>query len=460
MVLDLLVNHHVLIRIGEAGGISFQHQQIQEWYGSLEVEYVMASSATGNLGARQRLRIDILNEPAWEESILFACERASRANDAHRAAVADAILLALEIDPMLAAEMIHRSTEAVWENVRERSIVFARQWHRPGVVDRAVRFMITSGRQEFASDVWPLVSSADLQVALRALRIARRFWPSVLGTDVEARIASLPDEQRGHVLSEIASESGFDSMELATAVAKSDPSPRVRVEVIGALQHRRGDRHVAELLADAPEEVWRLLAGYPMDLEDPALAERLHVERARQIAVDPSPTRRLQMLLTSHEPAEAVGPRIADLIAAPDFPANIRDAGWGVHEAFERFPSFVAAGLMNRLVAGLEIPFRAEEMLIGVDVVDDGPVAAVALDLTVNRFVGQAAATVVGPRTVGALIDALAATIIEARLQTGPDSSSHPASLNLWCFSESLSRRFGDGGDSWRAGRFRSRNMW
>src|SRR5271166_3302098 len=34
------------------------------------------------------------------------------------------------------------------------------------------------------------------------------------------------------------------------------------------------------------------------------------------------------------------------------------------------------------------------------------------------------------------------------------------ASLNLWCFSESLSRRCGDGGDSWRAGRFRSRNMW
>ena len=424
-VLDLLVNHHVLIWIPGSAGVSFQHQQIQEWYGSLEVERVVAASANGDVAARRRLRSDFLNDLVWEESILFACERASRASDAHQAAVADAILLALEIDPMLAAEMIHRSTETVWERVRERSVAFGRNWHRSGIVDRAVRFMITSGREEFAPDIWPLISNADQQVALSALRIARRFRPSVLGPQAEARIAPLPEEQRGHVLSEIASQSGFDGMELATAVAKSDPSPRVCVEVIGALEFRRGDRHVAELVAGAPDEVWQLLAAknYPIRLADPTSARRLRTERERQRTTDSSPTRLLQFLLESEETAEAIGPQIADLIAAPDFPASNRDGGWAVHHAFERFPSFVATGLMRRLSAGLEIPFRGEEMLIGVDVVDDGCVSAVALDPTAKKFAAQAAATVVGPRTVGALIDALAATTAEARQKGGPDAS-------------------------------------
>jgi hypothetical protein len=258
-----------------------------------------------------------------------------------------------------------------------------------------------------------------------------------LGPDAGTRIAALPDEQRAYVLSEIASESGFDGMELATAVAKADPNPQVRVELIEALQFRRGDRHVAELLTEAPEEVWRLLAdkGYAAEFADPAAAARLRAERERQIANDPSPTRRLYSLLESEEAAETVGPRIADLIAAPDFPAGDRDTGWTVHRAFERFPSSVAAGLLRRLAAGLEIPFRGEEMLVGVDAEDDGPLAAVALDPTANRFVGQAAATVVGPGTVGTLIDAVATAAVENRARGGcrPRAPSATPRANYRC---------------------------
>jgi hypothetical protein len=425
-VLDLLVNHHLLVWIGEAAGVSFQHEQIQEWYGSLEVERRMVASAGGDTAARRQLRNDILNEPAWEESILFACERASRADDAHQTAVAGAIVLALEIDPMLAAEMIYRSKDTVWKRVREHTVAFGRDWHRSGVVDRAVRFMITSGREEFASDIWPLISNTDQQVALRALRIARRFRPSVLGAGAEPLIVSLSEEQRGLILAEIASESGFDGMELATLVAKSDPSPRVRVEVIEALQRRRANRHVAELLADASDEVWQSLAAknYPTELADPRLAERLRAERERQITADSSPARRLQRLLESGKPAEAIGPEIADLIASPDFPAIDQAGHRIIHRAFERFSSAVTAGLLRRLGAGLQIPFHGEELLVSVDAVDNGPVAAVALDLAANGFAGQAAASVVGPATIGALVDALATAATEACRLVGPDATA------------------------------------
>ena len=58
--------------------MSFQHQQFEEWYASFEVEQAMRASAAGEDEARRHLRVDILNQPAWEESILFTCERVSR----------------------------------------------------------------------------------------------------------------------------------------------------------------------------------------------------------------------------------------------------------------------------------------------------------------------------------------------------------------------------------------------
>jgi hypothetical protein len=72
----------------------------------------------------------------------------------------------------------------------------------------------------------------------------------------------------------------------------------------------------------------------------------------------------------------------------------------GIHRASERFPGYVA---LRRLAAGLEIPSRGEELMASAAAVDEGPIAAAALDLTGNKWVGQAAATVVGPETLAPL---------------------------------------------------------
>jgi hypothetical protein len=182
-VLDLFVDQHMLVRAsGTPSALSFQHQQFQEWYASFEVEQVMRNAAQGDRDALHRLlRVDILDRPAWEESILFACERASRADPAGIDAVAAAIAAALTIDPILAAEMIYRAAEGVWARVQANTLAFIDRWHVPGVVDRAVRFMITSGRPEFAAQIWPLVGNADSQIHLSAMRAARRYRPSALG---------------------------------------------------------------------------------------------------------------------------------------------------------------------------------------------------------------------------------------------------------------------------------------
>lgn len=251
-VLDVLVNTHSLIRSSAAAGsVSFQHQQFQEWYASFEVERMMLNAAQGNADALKELKTVVLNWSAWEESVLFACERLSRENAAGAEAVAAAIIATLGIDPMLAAEMIYRSAPETWAHISDMVISFAKRWYIPGKIDRAVRFMITSGRPEFAEQIWPLVSNADNQIHLRALRTARRFRPSVLGPDAAKQLATLPEEIRRHVVAEIGSHSGFDGMELATSIAKSDQSPAVVVEIIQALQFRRAERHVADILQTA-----------------------------------------------------------------------------------------------------------------------------------------------------------------------------------------------------------------
>ena len=174
-VLDALINSHMLVRSSkEAGSLSFQHQQFQEWFASLRVQQLMLSASQGDNDAKKVLREDVLDIPVWEEAVLFACDRLSRCDENGINAVTVAILETLGIDPLLSAEMIQRSSNDVWNLARDDVVSFVRQWHTPGRVDRAVQFMIESGRSEFSEFVWPLVSNVDNQVHLRALRAGIR----------------------------------------------------------------------------------------------------------------------------------------------------------------------------------------------------------------------------------------------------------------------------------------------
>ncbi len=56
-------------------------------------------------------------------------------------------------------------------------IAFVDRWHRPGIVDRAVRFMIITGKPDFERYVWPLAWNSDPQIRIATLRAASRFRP-------------------------------------------------------------------------------------------------------------------------------------------------------------------------------------------------------------------------------------------------------------------------------------------
>lgn len=428
VLLDLLVSHHLLIRSGgNTGGLSFQHQQFQEWYGSFDVEDLMRKAAAGDIDSKLNLRLGPLNIRAWEESVLFACERTSRADESGSRAVAAAILETIGIDPILAAEMIYRSAASVWEAVRGQVVEFVERWHKSETVDRAVQFMITTGKPDFASKIWPLISNENNQIYLPAFRAAHRFRPSVLGADIEQRIALLPEKDRATIASQIAFESGIEGIEMAASIGIKDNSPKVKISVIEALDFRRADRFIVDILRSASDEVWSAVAqhSYLIGTVDAETAERLVKERSRFIESEIDPLRKLNALVEAGRQGEKVGDAVAALITSPDFPATDQHVGWSLSDAYRVLPSEVKAALLGRLQAGLPIPAQADDLLRTEDIeIEDGPAVAFTLDEDPPAPMIPGSLPVLGSQAVGRLIDKLIAITASANGVGGADGKA------------------------------------
>jgi len=407
-VLEALVSHHVLMRMGDPAGYSFQHQQFLEWYASHLVERLMLAT-TGDAASRNKLKADVLNWPAWEESILFACERLARGDAKQQEACGAAILAAFEVDPMLAAEMISRSTDAVWARVGWTIQGLIGRWHIPGKVDRALRFMISSGRPEFLGLVWPLITHENDQVHLKALRAGRRFRPSLLEGDTGKRIAGLSPDVRKNVLHEIALNSGMDGLDLAAAIAKDDPDPEVKATVIDALAFRLAHRHVADVLHCADEKTFDLVArkGIVDEATDEHVKKGIEAARERHRKEGVSAYGRLRTIVYAQGNADLSG-ELTKIIAEMEIDEKKRDPEIQlIYEARNRYPRAVADGLLQRVRADRTLFYAADDLLLsGGFSLEDAALLEIALSDTRKRDDrAQAAASVLGPKAVGRMIE-------------------------------------------------------
>jgi len=409
IVIDTLVNHHLLVRSAmDSKNLFFQHQQFQEWYASFKVEELLLASLSGNLNAKRKLRISILNQRIWEEPILFACERLSRSDGLQ--AIAELILDTIAIDPMLAAEMIYRASEELWERIKEKIINFVKRWHKPGTIDRAVHFMIRTGRSDFSSQIWELISNKDDQIHLATIRTVKSFHPSVLGTNVATSIAELPEELRINIISEIAYRSGIDGIELATNLAQKDVSPKVQAAVIQALQFRHADRFISKILNKASDEVWQLIAqtGYTEGIIEPDLLARFNLEQRRYIESIIDPLKKAHIILNRRPIEPSFGYELSSLIKSVDFPVKERNASWIIDEGYKFYPNEIASALLFRLESGSEIPFHTENLLLASNItIDEGPLVALVIQSNNNEKTVGSVINILGPLTVGKLLDKL-----------------------------------------------------
>jgi hypothetical protein len=407
-VLGALVNNHVLTRSGDAPGYSFQHQQFQEWYASHYVERLMLQAVIDPT-AREKLKAEVLDLRPWEEAVLFAVERSSRGDASQKAACSAAIGAAFQVDPVLAGEMIFRATDEVWAPISTELQSLAEQWHAPGKVDRAVRFMIASGRPEFGDLVWPLVSHSDPQVHLPALRAAKRFRTSVLGNNAPARIAALPTEIRKNLLHEIAMNGGTDGLDLATTIAKADSNPDVKATVVDALSFRQADRHIADLLADASDATYDILAEKPHldDIAVDAVQQELQRAHERRKAAGISHFQRLHTLVYAprgdHRDTE-----VAEIVAEMEIDQERDGDRHLLYEVRSRYPQAFAEGLLRRVRERRNLFYGADDILAsaGLALEDDNLLDIAIEGTSCHDALAEAAASVLGPNAVGRMIDA------------------------------------------------------
>ena len=443
VVLDVLVNHHVLVREMEPAGYSFQHQQFQEWYVSKVVEDLMAE-ARGCRNARGSLKADILNRRIWEEPILFACERLARGDDVQQEICGEAILAALEVDPMLAAEMIWRSSDGVWRRVRASVEEFVELWHTPGTVDRAVRFMSISGREEFREQLWRLITHENEQIHLAVFDAGTRFRPSALGKDAGLRLKDMCSKMRQTILWQIAMYGAMDGMDFAADVAKADRDPQVKAKVAEALAFRGADRQVATVLRDAEDATFDLFTDRTVfdAIADDGVRLGLAAAHEREYARGISPRKRLKYLISEYG-GENANVEVTKIIAEMECERREDHADYLVDLASARFPEAVTKGLLCRVREGRELPRRATERLARAGLaLEDEVLLKVAFenDRSLDDR-AEAATSVLGPQAVGRMID----RIVKLREQIdyvdkGDEKATrdlHNALQDRICFAES-----------------------
>lgn len=408
-VLDVLVSSHVLMRAGDTPGVSFQHQQFQEWYASHSVERRIVTEID-DPGARLSLKAEIFDQPTWEEAILFAIERLSRGDKHQQTACGEAILAAFDVDPMLAAEMIFRATEEVWAPVAGAIQDRVSRWHAPGTVDRAVRFMLNSGRPEFLDILWPLLTHENDQVSLKALRNSKRLRPSVLGKDAAKNIKSLPDHARSVLLHELAMHGNMEGIDLAADIAKDDPVPEVQSMVVDALSFRRADRHIVAVLKRAPQATYDLIArkGLIEKLDDEVVQAGLAAAHKRMSADKASTPNRLRLMAYPDDETDRSA-EVTEIIATMEIERGQDPGVHAIYEVRKRYPHAVAQGLLTRLRRGAPLFHGSDDILAAEGLsLDDDDLYSIAMAATRHDERAEAAASVLGPKAVGRMIDALA----------------------------------------------------
>lgn len=404
-VLEALVSHHLLLHTNDPVGYAFPHQQFQEWFASDFVERMILASV-GDNASRVQLKRQLLDKPVWEEAVLFACERLARGDPEHQEGCAAAILAALEVDPMFAADMIARTTDSVWARIASTVQPFVKRWHTPGKVDRALHLMIRSGRPEFLEQVWPLITHEDDQVRLPSLRAGTHFRASILGDDAPKLINKLTSEIRKSVLREIAFEGDMDGLDLAASVAKDDQDSELKAAVAEALSFRRADLHLVEVLRSADDRTFDLVVSRDLidETTDQSIAKSIGAARDRQ-KQQASPYDQLRVLLNSRN-GEDRGEDVTAIIAGIQVDKNTGHVASLLHGARTRYADAIADGILHRVREGRELFYGADEFLAFVDLsLEDGALLEIALSETDERDKRSiAAASVLGPEAVGQLI--------------------------------------------------------
>jgi NACHT C-terminal Alpha/Beta 2/NACHT domain len=370
-ILEALAKYHLLINLNNGKSWKFQHQQFQEWYASYWIEELIISASEGNADNLKKLRNEVLNIPLWEEALFFAIERlAGQAGQQDKLAMV--VINALEIDPLLSAEIIALSDEVAWSKVQGIVLGYLDRWHRPEKIepDRSLSFMIASGRPEFAEKVWPLIANEYRQIRLPALRMYSPFRIGCLGAEWTKELEKHSEEIRDDILSQIAHYGGIEELDAFTELAVASTSTKIKVSVLEAAYFRGSQTHIQRILENAQADVWKRYHSFldPEEMDEQAKAQIISIA---QEDLD-STTKNISRLRLCLKLWELGVTDIKDTLF--ESLANLedeQDPNWNLYQLIEKISkidkTITANTLVNRFVQGRKLGYRYEEFTLHAD---------------------------------------------------------------------------------------------
>ena len=231
-ILDELSKRHVLVR-AQDGSLRFQHQQFQEFFaaGGLRAHLNSLVGAKDPLEDRKFL-VSYVNEPRWGESLRLLAENIGASEDKAGVEVGTKLVrMALEVDPVFAAELARWCGPNVWKEVREEMGGRLRLWYDvPDARHKqcALAAMLATGSDDFKDIVIPLLADPNHQVRSAIYHSGAEFLPTSLGTNWVEVVQSWKEDARRDFILQLANDPRLaDTVE---QLALADPSPQVKLD--------------------------------------------------------------------------------------------------------------------------------------------------------------------------------------------------------------------------------------
>lgn len=262
-ILAMLTAHHVLERVDyPQTAFQFEHQQLQEYYATLDVTALLLDLRCDDEGAIRCFMADYVNEPAWDEPLRMIAETfAEQTGDTEAdrkkiCAGRQLVEMALAVDPVFASELAQLSGTAVWSEVRSSVGERLRALYTIGdgsFVQYATAAMLATGADDFGDLIVPLLSGQDQQTRLRTYRLWPDIHVSSLGPNWQEQLRSWSDEVRADFVSELLHHRMDDEI---VAFAAEDKSVAVKKAAISGLMWTASDGALTRVLESMDEQTF------------------------------------------------------------------------------------------------------------------------------------------------------------------------------------------------------------
>ncbi len=212
-VLATLTAHHVLDRVDyPRTAFQFEHQQLQEYYGALDLRARLLDLLDDDHDTTGRFTADYVNNPAWAEPLrmiaeTFAEETGDGETDRRNTrAGGKLVAMAIAVDLVFAGELAQLCGAAVWNEVRAAVGERFRAVHAIRVGNfrqYALAAMLASGADDFADIIVPVLSGQDQQTRIRTYQLWPEIQVSTLGPNWREQVRGWSEEARIDFVSEL-----------------------------------------------------------------------------------------------------------------------------------------------------------------------------------------------------------------------------------------------------------------